>query len=106
MAKIEKATKKEDWGRCFLAEAGEIDVMVCSNFELNQIEDAVYNAVDHVEKHDTHVIHMKQETFKDIHTDDMIASIKDIKEVESEQAMSEIIMLVVILMKKEIMKMY
>ena len=61
--------------------------MVSINLERDWIEDPGYNAVDHVEKQDTDVIDMKQETLEDVYTGDMVASIEEIKEVNSEQLM-------------------
>ncbi|KAH0708309.1 hypothetical protein KY284_009736 [Solanum tuberosum] len=39
-----------------------------------------------MEKQDTDVIDMKQQTLEDVHTGDMVASIEEIKELDSEQA--------------------
>ncbi|KAH0680062.1 hypothetical protein KY284_021147 [Solanum tuberosum] len=44
--------------------------------------------VNHVAKQNIDVISMKQETIKDIHSGDMVASIEEIKEINSEQAVS------------------
>ncbi|KAH0642614.1 hypothetical protein KY290_034204 [Solanum tuberosum] len=83
------AKEKEDWKNCLVAEARTIDVMVSINLEEDLIEDSEYNAVDHVEKKNVDVISMKQETIKDVHTGDMVASIEQIKEINSEQAVSD-----------------
>uniref|UniRef100_M1DLH3 Uncharacterized protein n=1 Tax=Solanum tuberosum TaxID=4113 RepID=M1DLH3_SOLTU len=68
MTQIEKATEKEDWVKCFLAEARAIDARVSINLEKDWIEDSEYNVVDHVEKQDIDFIDMKQEPFENAHT--------------------------------------
>ncbi|XP_015164455.1 uncharacterized protein [Solanum tuberosum] len=83
----QKVTEEEEkWGMCLVAEAPAIDAMVSLNLERDWIEDSEYNAVDHVEKQDTDVIEMKQETLEDVHIGDMIASIEEIKEINYERA--------------------
>ncbi|KAH0705080.1 hypothetical protein KY289_010156 [Solanum tuberosum] len=62
--------------------------MVSINLERDWIEDSEYNVVDHMEKQDTDVIDMKQQTLEDVHTGDMVAFIAEIKELDSEQALS------------------
>uniref|UniRef100_M1C4N4 Uncharacterized protein n=1 Tax=Solanum tuberosum TaxID=4113 RepID=M1C4N4_SOLTU len=59
--------------------------MVSINLEEDLIEDSKYNAVDHVEKQDNDAIDIKQETLEDVLIGDMVASIEEIKEVNSEQ---------------------
>ncbi|KAH0645412.1 hypothetical protein KY284_033296 [Solanum tuberosum] len=85
------AKEKEDWENCLVAEARAIDVMVSINVEEDLIEDSEYNAIDQVEKKNIDVISMKQETIKDVHTGDMVASIEQIKKINSEQAVSKAI---------------
>lgn len=93
MDQIEKVIEEEeeDWGRCFLVETREIDVMVSSNFEGDLVKDSEYNEVDHVEKHDTDIISIKQETSKVVHTSDMVAYIGKIKAEDLEYVVSETI---------------
>uniref|UniRef100_M1DYH8 Uncharacterized protein n=1 Tax=Solanum tuberosum TaxID=4113 RepID=M1DYH8_SOLTU len=83
--------EEEDWENYLVVEGRAIDTMVSINLEEDLIEDSEYNAVDHVEKQNTNVISMKQETIKNIHTSDMVASIKEIKEINFEQAVPGII---------------
>uniref|UniRef100_M1C9B9 CCHC-type domain-containing protein n=1 Tax=Solanum tuberosum TaxID=4113 RepID=M1C9B9_SOLTU len=78
--------EEEEWGNCLVAEARAIDAMISINTEKGWIEDIEYNIADHVEKQDTDVIDMKQQTLEDVHTGDMVASIVEIKELDSEQA--------------------
>uniref|UniRef100_M0ZYW6 Uncharacterized protein n=1 Tax=Solanum tuberosum TaxID=4113 RepID=M0ZYW6_SOLTU len=65
--------------------------MVSINLEREWIGVLEYNAINHVEKQDTDVFSMNQETFEDVHTGNLIATIKEIKEVDSEQGVSRAI---------------
>ncbi|KAH0705072.1 hypothetical protein KY290_009773 [Solanum tuberosum] len=59
-----------------------------------------------MDKQDTDVIDMKQQTLEDVHTGDMVASIEEIKELDSEQAVPGAIYAMETFMEKVLRKMY
>ncbi|KAH0652604.1 hypothetical protein KY289_030282 [Solanum tuberosum] len=85
------AEEEEEWGKCLVAEAQAIDVMISINHEKDWIDDLECNIVDHMEKQETDVVGMKQDIFEDIPSGDRVAAIEEIKEEDLEQAISETI---------------
>ncbi|KAH0641105.1 hypothetical protein KY285_037691 [Solanum tuberosum] len=88
------AEEEDEWGKCLVADVIEewaraIDVMVSINLERDWLEGSNYNAVDHVEKQETDVIDMKQETLEDVPSGDRVAAIEEIKEEDLKQAVFE-----------------
>ena len=79
----QKVEEEEEWEQCLVAEARVIDATISINLERDWIEDSQYNVVNHMEKQEIYVIRMNQESFKDVHSGNIIATIEEIKENRS-----------------------
>ncbi|KAF3639154.1 hypothetical protein FXO37_24073 [Capsicum annuum] len=71
--------EKEDWGRCLVAESRVIHALAFINLERDWIR---YNTIHHEEKK---VNDKNPKNFEDFQIGDMVSSIKEIKEADSEK---------------------
>ena len=80
--------EEEEWGKCLVAEARIIDVMISINRKWLDQRSIIYLA-DHMEKQEIDVVGIKQEVFAVVSSDDMVPTIQKIKEEDLEQVVSE-----------------